>query len=60
MTNWNLRLRATQPLLGVLREQPLANVLRLPGHELGIADTVLHDGNEQLLLVLAIEGGLAH
>lgn len=54
-----LRLRTAQPLLGVLDEQTLADVLRLLRHELGVAHRVLHDGYEELLFVLAIKRWLA-
>ena len=38
---------------------PLADVLGLLADGLGVADGVVGDGGEQLLLVLTVEGGLA-
>lgn len=55
-----LRPCAAETLVWVLVKQRLADVFALPGHELGIADTVLHDCHEQFLLVLAVEGRLAN
>ena len=50
-------------LLIFLRDEdthPSADVLRLLADGLGVADVVIGDGGEQLLLVLAVEGRLAH
>lgn len=56
----HLHLCAAEPAFGRLVQQGLANVLGLFGHELWVADTVLHDCHEQFLLVFAIERGLTN
>jgi len=50
---------ASEPFCWILHKKPLADVLGLLTDGLGVADGVVGDGGEQLLLVLTVKGGLA-